>query len=84
MSTTKEISSGAAPDLEALVEVDLDLSDIIEAMEVVDWTAMPTISTAEAAALQARLVEARECTVEEIEAAEDARDAVGASREGGR
>jgi hypothetical protein len=45
---------------EARVDADLALSELVETMERVDWREVPTVSTAEAAALTARLIEARD------------------------
>lgn len=39
---------------------DLGLSELVATMERVDWRRVPTISTAEAAALTQRFVEARD------------------------
>jgi hypothetical protein len=46
-------------------EADLALSELVETMERVDWRVVPTVSTAEAAALTARLIEARDAVREE-------------------
>lgn len=40
------------------------LDDVIREMEAVDWTEVPTISTAEAAAFTQRFIEAREAVQE--------------------
>lgn len=47
-------------DSEALVEADCQLSEVLEALEAIDWSTVPKFTTAEAAALAARLREARE------------------------
>lgn len=43
-----------------VVEVDLDLSELIEQHENIDWSDVPDISAAEASAWTARLIEARD------------------------
>lgn len=40
------------------------IDDVIREMEAVDWTEVPTISTAEAATFTQRLIEAREAVQE--------------------
>lgn len=40
--------------------VDAQLTELITSMEAVDWQAVPTMSPAEAAALSARIDEARD------------------------
>lgn len=52
-------------DVEALATVDLQLSDLVETMERVDWHDVPTVSVSEAAAWNARLVEARDAVREQ-------------------
>lgn len=49
-------------EIEAVIQADLDLGELIDWMEDVDWSVVPTISTAEAAAWTERLIEAREAT----------------------
>jgi hypothetical protein len=46
------------------VEADLDLAELIEQYENIDWSDVPGISAAEAGAWTARLIEARD-TVQE-------------------
>ncbi len=46
------------------VEADLDLAELIEQHENIDWSDVPGISAAEAGAWTARLIEARD-TVQE-------------------
>lgn len=41
-----------------------DVDDLVEQLEAIDWRAVPTFSTAEVAALTARLIEAREAVEE--------------------
>jgi len=50
----------AGLDEEQCAEIDLALSDLIERRESTDWSDVPRISTAEAAAWTSRMVEARE------------------------
>lgn len=63
-SPPKEASPTTEPTIrpgeERCAEIDLALSDLIERMESTDWADVPGISTAEAAAWNARLVEARD------------------------
>jgi len=49
----------------ARAETDLDLSEAIDAVERVDWADVPTVSTAEAAAFNQRLREARDALRED-------------------
>ncbi|MHC3439577.1 hypothetical protein ACYJ1Y_16165 [Natrialbaceae archaeon A-gly3] len=57
-------SEGEALSEEAAIEADLALSDVLEAMERVEWQGVPGVSTAEAAAWNARLDEARDAARE--------------------
>lgn len=45
---------------EDAVEADLDLAELIDFHESLEWASVPGISTAEAAAWTTRLIEARE------------------------
>jgi len=54
----------ATDDVEALATADLQLSELVAAMERVEWADVPTVSTSEAAAWNARLVEARDAVRE--------------------
>lgn len=45
---------------EDVVEADLDLAELIERHENTDWTDVPGVSAAEAAAWTQRLIEARD------------------------
>jgi len=49
----------------ARAETDFDLSEAIDAVERVDWANVPAVSTAEAAAFNQRLQEARDVLREE-------------------
>jgi hypothetical protein len=64
-ATTTETTAGAELfDTEALATADLQLSELVEVMECVEWSTVPGISTAEAAAWTSRLVEARDAVRE--------------------
>lgn len=57
---TDDGDDGTPPEDEVdLIAVDLELSEVLEAMECVNWRDVPEISTAEAAAWNSRLIEAR-------------------------
>ncbi|QLC35749.1 hypothetical protein EFA46_015945 (plasmid) [Halarchaeum sp. CBA1220] len=57
--------------LARLVDVDLTLSELITLTERVDWRDVPGISSAEAAAWNARLVDAREDVLNRVPDAEE-------------
>ena len=63
-----EGESAAEDDVEALASTDLALSELVETMERVDWRDVPTISTAEAATLTQRFIEARDAVREQAAA----------------
>lgn len=69
MSRAADSRRDAAPDVpddvEALATADLQLSELVETMERVDWRHVPTVSVSEAAAWNARLVEARDAVREQ-------------------
>lgn len=50
---------------EDLAAADLALSELVETMERIDWRDVPTISTAEAATLNQRFLEARDAVREQ-------------------
>lgn len=54
-----------ADTIDTAVATDLALSDLVETMERVDWREVPTISTAEAATLTQRFIEARDAVYEQ-------------------
>lgn len=54
-AATRGVSAG-----EDVVEADLDLAELIEQHESTDWTDVPGVSAAEAAAWTQRLIEARD------------------------
>ena len=54
----------------ALALADLQLTELVETMEAVDWRDVPTMSPAEAAALSARLEEARDAVRDQASPAE--------------
>lgn len=64
MSRAADQSGEEPVDVDALYGAELDLAAVAEAMEVVEWSDVPTISTPEAAAWTARLQEAREACLE--------------------
>ena len=54
-AATRGVSAG-----EDVVEADLDLAELIEQHESTDWSNVPAVSAAEAAAWTQRLIEARD------------------------
>ena len=54
-----------ADTIDTAVATDLALSELVETMERVDWSEVPTISTAEAATLTQRFIEARDAVHEQ-------------------
>lgn len=57
---TQDDERAQQPDSEREVEADLDLDEAINALERVDWGAVPGVSAATAATFTAELVAARE------------------------
>ena len=51
---------------EDIVEADLDLAELIEQHESIDWSDVPGVTAAEAAAWTQRLIEARHRVQEEL------------------
>jgi len=56
-----------AGDVKPQATVEAQLSDVIEAMEAVEWRDVPTVSTAEAATFTQRLDESREVVREQAD-----------------
>jgi hypothetical protein len=57
-------SIGADSTVGTNVETELDLAELIEQHENIDWSNVPGVSAAEAAAWTARLIEARDAVLE--------------------